>query len=113
VRVGIRWGAGEDLASWRAGVLGNRGATAGREEETTVCGRAARRVEVTTPGGDAVDVTHDDGRHERLASPAETLVGVGFQHRDLPVVAYFVVATARRAALAGDESYFFAAIACD
>jgi hypothetical protein len=112
VRVGLRWGAGEDLASWRDGILANPGAVAGAESGVTVCGVAARRVEVTTPGGPPVDVTHTDGRHERLPAPGETFIAVAFRHGDVPVVAYYVVETARRAAFAGDEGHFFGALAC-
>jgi hypothetical protein len=112
VRVGVRWGAGEDLESWRAGILANAGAVAGTESDAVVCGRPARKVEVTTPPGEAIDVTYADGRHGREPRPGETYVAVAFRHGELPIVAYYIIETSRRAALAGDEGHFFGSISC-
>jgi hypothetical protein len=104
VRVGIWYGPDEGLA--------HPGAEAGAESAATVCGQPARRLEITTARQPDIHVSYAGGGHGTEPSGGETFVAVGFRHGDLPVVAYYVVETARRAELAADEAHFFASITC-
>lgn len=112
VRLAVWFGPGNDLAAWRDGIGSNPGAAFGAESDATVCGRPARKLEGATPDRAPAQVVYNDGRYGVEQNPGETFVAVAFRYKDVPVVAFYVVATAERARFAGDEAHFFASIDC-
>jgi len=110
VRVGLYWGAGQDLVRWRANLGQLAGARFGEESGGNVCGQIARRLEVTVPGHEA----HYTGPAGSGAShtPSEVIVLYAFHAGGTPVVALYAVAAAERAAHQGDELAFLASIKC-
>ena len=111
VRVGLWHGTGDTLAEWRTGVGKNTGIEFGSETKKTICGRPARKLQATTPDGPPIYVLGSN-TEEAQASPAETYVAVAFEHAGESIVAFYVVATAKRDEYADDEKHFFASIIC-
>jgi hypothetical protein len=111
VLVGVWWGTGEDLARWRGGFQPEESPAFGKERTTSVCGRPARRLEVTTSGR-APDHVAVPGGAALEEHPAETAIAVELEHGGAPVLAYYVIATAERRRYAADEAHFFASIRC-
>ena len=114
VQLDVWIGPDMSLAWWR-GRFGSRNAAIGPESVVTVCGRSARRQEVSVPEQNAAGLvpTETGLGHVEAATPAElhiaiagtTVAGTSF------AVSWRVEAT-RRDALRGDEAHLLASISC-
>jgi len=111
ILVGVWYGPGEDLARWRAGFQPEDSPSFGKERTTTICGRSARRLEVTTSAR-APDQVAVPGGDTLQSHPARTSIAVELSHAGAPVLAYYSVDTDQRRAYAADEAHFFSSISC-
>jgi len=110
VRIGIEWGPTATLATWTAGAVKILGAVVGTETSGTICGRPARRLEVTIPGHTA-HFSGPNGEGDSV-TPTELMIAHAFQVGSLPVVAFYIVSAEERDRFANDEMHFLTSIKC-
>lgn len=114
VQLDVWIGPNMSLAWWR-GRFGSRDATIGPESVVTVCGRSARRQEVSVPEQHAVGLVPTDTGlgHVEAATPAELHVAIaGTAASGTPFVVSWRVEATQRDALRSDEAHFLASISC-
>ncbi len=111
IHVGIFWGPGEDLSLWRANMAKVQGRTFGAETSGTVCGRPARRMEVTVPGHSAHFSGGTSGEGYSV-TPTKVLVFFAFELGATPVVVYFSAPSDERERYLADELHFLTSIKC-
>lgn len=114
VQLDLWLGPDISLAWWR-GRFGSRNAVIGPETSFAVCGRAARRQEVSVSDQRATGLVPGSGGlgHVEDATPAEVHVALGATTAaGTPFVVSWRVSSGQRDALRGDETHFLASLRC-
>ena len=117
VEIGVWYGADQTLERWREGAESTwPGIVIASEEELTLCGVPARRIEAQIPLGEAAEggfPAPDGGiEYRTVQPPAKVAVVAAFEHRGTPILLSWTVEAARREELRDAEQRFFATLTC-
>ncbi len=117
VEIGVWYGADQTLERWREGAESTwPGIAFAAEEELSLCGAPARRVEARIPPGEAAEggfpAAEGGIEYRTVQPPAKIAVVAAFEHRGTPILLSWTVEAARREELRGAEQRFFTALKC-
>jgi len=115
VRLAVRAGTGQDLASWRRTIAARNRITAGVEIPTTLCGVPATKQEITADGERIVGGfanEHSQIVERDMTEPTTVHVAVAAVLRGEPLLVMWSIESAQRDNYRDDEARFFASVRC-